>query len=143
MEEFGVQFHYIKGNENTMADALSRLPLREINRGAVPGAVPSASSINEAPTMEAAPKAAINDANTQDDTASVQGIDTFNNYFSMAIYHEDLLDCFVNLPTLEEIPFVLDYNRVREEQLGDAQLQTLMQKNLMLSWCSLLHQILK
>ena len=43
LEEFGVQFHYIKGNENTLADALSHLPLKEINKGPVPGAVPTAS----------------------------------------------------------------------------------------------------
>ena len=46
----------------------------------------------------------------------------------MAIDDADLLDCFVNLPTEEEIPFVLDYNRVQESQLGDARLQDLMQK---------------
>ena len=49
------------------------------------GAVPTASSIDEAPIMEAAPNAAMNDSTsntTHDNTATVQGINIFDNYYS-------------------------------------------------------------
>ena len=46
--------------------------------------------------------------------------------FSMAIDDADLLDCFVNLPASEGIPFVLDYEQIREAQLRDARLQALL-----------------
>ena len=93
LEDFGVQFHYIKGESNTLADALSCLPLAERQN---------------TPTIEnVSPNA-------------------HQTYFSMAIDDADLLDCFVNLPASEGIPFVLNYKQIREAQLRDARLQALL-----------------
>ena len=56
-------------------------------------------------------------------------IEPLNAYYSMAIDDDDLLDCFVNLPSSEDIPFVLDYERIANAQLRDARLQHLAQHN--------------
>ena len=45
----------------------------------------------------------------------------------MAIDNTDLLDCFVHLPAAEGIPFDLDYQNIRNAQVGDAHLQALHQ----------------
>ena len=43
----------------------------------------------------------------------------------MATDDDDLLDCFVNLPASDGIPFVLQYENIRDSQLEDARLQVL------------------
>ena len=43
----------------------------------------------------------------------------------MATDDPNLLDCFVHLPSFNGIPFVLDYNTMRNAQGGDARLQAL------------------
>ena len=93
LEEFGVQLHHIKGEDNPLADALSRLDFDE--------------------------------AKNPDSGADRPAQDTNS---SMALDDVDLLDCFVNLPPAEEIPFVLDYRTIREAQLRDVRLQLLRQK---------------
>ena len=90
LEDYGVRFHYIKGESNSLADALSRLPLAERQ-----------DTGNTAPSVE--------------------------NFYSMAIQDNDLLDCFLHLPQSEDIPFVLDYNTIQNAQIGDASLQVLRQ----------------
>jgi len=96
LEDFGVQFHYIKGETNSLANALSHLPLAE--RQDTP--------VADAPGV----------SNT-----------TVNSFFSMAIDNTDLLDCFVHLPAAEGIPFDLDYQSIRNAQVGDACLEALRQ----------------
>ena len=94
LEDFGVQFHYIKGETNSLADALSRLPLAE----------------RQYPTE-----------NNLNDVSSSQ----VDSYFSMATDDDDLLDCFIHLPSSEATPFVLDYKIIRTSQAGDARLVVL------------------
>ena len=116
IEDFGVQFKYIKGESNQLADALSRLPFAERqNPSGSSGPSPlshinsSASSDIDSNALEAADK------------------DPLHAYFSMAIDNDNLLDCFVNLPATQGIPFVLDYNTIKQAQIGDARLQQLRQ----------------
>jgi hypothetical protein len=89
LEDYGVQFHYIKGETNSLADALSRLPFHERQN-----------------TME---------------TCKVVALDSF---FSMMIDDDDLLDCFVNLPNIKNVPFVLNYQTNADAQRNDFILTT-------------------
>jgi transposase InsO family protein len=98
LEDFGVQFHYIKGESNSLADALSRLPLAE----------------RQNPTDS-----------FESDVLPSNPVD--NSFYSMAIDDDNLLDCFIHLPQSEDIPFVLDYNTIRAAQAGDARLAVLRQ----------------
>lgn len=93
LEEYGVKLEYIKGEENALADALSRLEFDE----------------------------------------TLKGSDQFNPeeaqaLFSMAIDDDDLFDCFINLPSYDAVPFVLNYQTIRTAQNGDARLQHLRDK---------------
>ena len=96
LEDYGVHFHYIKGESNSLADALSRLPFDE--RQNSPDGKPMIDQQQQ-------------------------------SFYSMAIDNDDLLDCFVNLPSSEGIPFVLDYNTIAEAQSRDARLEQLRQEN--------------
>ena len=102
LEDFGVHFHYIKGSDNALADALSRLPFAERQDPPVDS--------NSTPSS------------THSSTHSL------NSFYSMAIDDDDLLDCFVNLPSSEGIPFVLGYDNIASAQTRDAVLQQLRQK---------------
>ena len=105
LEDFGVKLKYIKGESNHLADALSRLPFNE--RQNIP--------LKPAPSANAC--------------ANKLGSDDLQSYFSLAIDDDDLLDCFVNLPESSGIPFVLDYNTIRNAQPGDARLEQLRQNH--------------
>jgi hypothetical protein len=45
--------------------------------------------------------------------------------FTSLIDNDDLIDLFVHLPLLENVPFVLDYQSIAQVQTGDAHLQQL------------------
>ena len=91
LEDSGIQFHYIKGESNSLANILSQLPLAE----------------------------------RQDHVDnSTNHIDT---YFSIVTDNSDLLDCFVHLPNEDGLQFDLDYQTIRDAQVGDACLNVLHQ----------------
>ena len=100
LEDFGVQFHYIKGETNSLADALSRLPFDERQN---PG---------DSPVNYVSPRETLTDS-------------TEFELHQLASHDDDLIDCFVHLPTTENIPNVLDYRTIAQAQTGDARLQTL------------------
>lgn len=102
LEDYGVHFEYIKGETNSLADALSRLPFDERQNPPQDSTLYKASSI---------------------DTTS----DQFDQFFSCALDDDDLIDCFVHLPVAENISFVLDYRTIANAQPGDVQLQRLRQ----------------
>ena len=54
-------------------------------------------------------------------------IDVETNFSSMAIDDDDLLDCFIHLPGDQEVPFVLNYQTIRDAQVKDARLVALQQ----------------
>jgi Integrase zinc binding domain len=54
-------------------------------------------------------------------------MDPLDHYHSPAA-EGDLIDCFLYLPTSENIPFVLSYETIAQAQPGDAQLQQLRKK---------------
>jgi hypothetical protein len=106
LEDYGVHFHYIKGETNSLADALSRLPFDERQN-------PSDSLVNNVSPREA----------RQDLT------DPLHEFNLLASHDDDLIDCFVHLPTAENIPNVLDYRTIAQAQVGDAHLQLLRNQN--------------
>jgi transposase InsO family protein len=99
IEDYNPTFHYVKGEDNPMADALSRLHI---------------DSVDTEPTVK-----------TNDE--ELDQMDPLNAFYSMAIDDDDLFDCFVHLPEAEGIPFQLDYPTIAAAQAGDALLQQRLQ----------------
>jgi hypothetical protein len=97
LEDYAVQFHYIKGESNSLADTLSRLPF------------------DDPFDQHNHPR------NYYDSTGQKEQLESF---YSLAD-DEDLIDLFVHLPLLENVPFILDYQSIAQAQTGDAQLQQL------------------
>ena len=111
LEEYTPIFHYIKGQSNTLADALSRLPLERQNCIAPSPKQSLGKSLNKS-----------FDKSLEDDDTNLQA------FYSFAMDSDDsLLNCFAHLPALEGVPFVLDYATIAEAQSRDASLQALAQ----------------
>jgi transposase InsO family protein len=138
LEDYRVHFHYIKGSSNLLADVLSRLSFDERQN-------PVVQDINNKSTTTdndifATDIFATDDSSTLSEALAdpprtlrqnqkcMHNETYYNEYYSMTVDDNELLDCFVNLPTWENPTFVLDYNAIREAQSGDAQLQALRQK---------------
>ena len=113
LEDYGVQFKYIKGESNSLADALSRLPFdeRQNPRGPLPA--------NEYRNPDIKTTVAINDVASVVDPPR-NPIQNFNA--NSSIDDDDLIDLFVHLPPVEHAPFALDYPTIAHAQAGDAQL---------------------
>jgi hypothetical protein len=56
-------------------------------------------------------------------------MDPMDHFHSLAAEY-DLIDCFLHLPMLENIPFVMSYETIAQAQPRDAQLQQLREQNL-------------
>jgi hypothetical protein len=108
LEEFQPQFHHIKGTDNTIADALSRLPQSAGQR--IPGPSQPKSPTDIKPAL------------TDDYDAATA--------FSILIDDQDMLECFLNRPDVdEEHHFALDYKTIVQAQNNDvALLQSLASK---------------
>jgi hypothetical protein len=100
LEDSAVQFHYINGESNSLADALSRLPFDERQ----------------------------NPPDPQDHLSNhydSQGHYKISESFTSLADDDDLIDLFVHLPLSENVTFILDYQSIAQAQIGDAQLQQL------------------
>jgi hypothetical protein len=86
LENYAVQFCYIKGESNSLADALSRLPFDE------------RSPSNQHNHLR----------NHYDSTVQKEQLESFY----LLADDEDVIDLFVHLPLLENAPFVLDYQSI-------------------------------
>jgi hypothetical protein len=98
LEEYSPKFEYIPGPENVVADAFSRLPRQESTE-----AQSTMGSDGPNPSTE-------------------------SNYFSFHYDDDDMLDCFLNHPPLEEMQYPLDYQLIQQNQFDDEQLQQLRQQ---------------
>ena len=107
LEDFGPTLHYIKGEHNVLADALSRLPFAERQE---PIAGPQSPQF--APTLST-------------DRIADEVEPMSSSFFSLAIDDSTLSECFVNLPASENVPFELTYQQIAAAQTGDARLQHL------------------
>ena len=97
LDEFGPTFHHIPGDDNPLADALSRLGISE-RQSTEAEIVNSNSSHSKIPTQ----------------------LDSFH---SMVLDDDKLLDCFVHLPQQAGVPFQMDYAMIVLNQQNDADLQ--------------------
>ena len=148
LEDYGVKFQYIKGESNSLADALSRLPFdeRQNPRGPdshSPGTASQSHSARDTsviipsdsgrsvpidsgrPVLIPFGMARSGDMSPplpERFSETSYGIDKLQS-FNTSIDDDDLIDLFVHLPPAEHVPFVLDYPTIAVSQAGDAQLQ--------------------
>ena len=111
LEEFNPQFHYIKGETNTLADALSRLPRKEDE--SVPGISQADSPVSHRlrQSMHA------NQNNNQ-------------HSFSIIMDDDEMLNCFLSFPEVDnEHPYALDFQEIANAQENDPLLPQLLQIN--------------
>jgi hypothetical protein len=112
IEDYSPIFHYIKGVENTLADALSRLP-REEGEGMT--ASPEGHSVIHRRKKAAA---TVGDDQLEDE------VDQGHYSFSILMDDMEIAECFLNFPEVDnEHPFALDYATIADAQQHDAQLQ--------------------
>ena len=91
LEEYNPIFHYIKGSDNTIADAFSWLPCLE-------GQSPAVKQAFSPKESELAPG----------------HFDDHNSHaFSIMVDDDDMLECFLNFPEVDfQHPFALDYQGI-------------------------------
>jgi hypothetical protein len=128
LEDYGVKFKYIKGETNTIADALSRLPIAERqNVNTILNIDSHYSQFNCQNGECKSPLECLSIQNVYTDNEVDNS--NFESFFSMAIDDDDLLDCFLHLPASSGIPFVLGYDTISARQNGDARLALLRQQH--------------
>ena len=117
LEDFNPTFHYVKGTDNSLADALSRLPRLEEGDEALVLQAPAQPSSSEKshqmglgmPFLET----------SKDNIA-----------FTSIIDDPELVQCFLNFPEVDhEQPFALDYSSIAAAQRQDARIMGLFQAN--------------
>jgi hypothetical protein len=114
LEDYGVQFQYIKGELNTLADALSRLPFDERQN-------PCGSLTNREKngTNSLGP---VHKSVTLQDASVVDPPSDPMQAFNSSLDDDDLIELFVHLLPVEHVSFVMDYPTIVHAQAGDAQL---------------------
>ena len=96
LEEYSPTFKYIKGPNNVIADAFSRVPIKSSAEGMT-----------------------TNGPNNKTKTTTSGNVNSFSIEFDDA----PLLECFLNHPPIEQIRFPLDYTWIRQNQFEDELLQ--------------------
>ncbi|CAJ1961137.1 unnamed protein product [Cylindrotheca closterium] len=135
LKDFHPIFHYIKGEHNTLADALSRLsmtpPWWQNDNPKDPIDLycqPIGAYQEYVPLIETTSNVDLssNDNRTTASNANISSHDTLNSFYSMATDLQ-LLNCFVHLPVQDSLPFVLDFKSIADAQTQDAELTELTQ----------------
>ena len=112
LEEYGPTFHYIKGKKNLMANALSRLPLKERQDPiTLSDSRPYAKFLFDVMQARNKPE----DARDEFDSG---------HCFSVLVDNDELKECLLNLPAVNaQHPFPLRYNVICNDQANNAALQ--------------------
>ena len=118
LEEFTPTFHYIKGSDNVIADALSQLPIQD------PSTAPSLVRKSDVLLQRSLPSS-----------------------YSITMDDHPLLECFLYHPEPTDIVFPLDYTLLRQQQFDNKHI-LITQQNIqfmILVMCNLfvIHQILQ
>ena len=121
LEEFNPIFHYIEGDANTLADALSRLSVKE---GQEVESTKTASTNNKLPPL--VPRDVID---SPEDGMHADELGTPDDHFySLLVDDDDILECLLNYPEVTpEQPFALDWQRIAAEQESQAGLLDLLE----------------
>ena len=117
LEDFHPTFHYIPGDHHSLADALSRLPTF--------GRQDPSAALALSP-VEHMLRAKLDRAGQAFDpfvTSSPEAPSAVFSGYSMAMDNPSLVDCFVNLPPLGEVPVPLSFEACAAAQAQDATLQ--------------------
>jgi hypothetical protein len=130
LDDYSVKFHYINSNSNTLADALSRLPFDEEQKTY---ASPSHDKYNPTQAITRSCQRVLNDDsvhvrpnhNSEDTNDFYHQSYGSLDLFKLLALEDDLIDCFLHLPMLENIPFIIMYANIAQARPGDAQLQLL------------------
>jgi putative transposase len=101
LEEYSPTFTYIPGPLNVIADAFSRMPRQSTAEEEEKQNIPGSKWPHP-----------IHDS----------------NFFSFHYDDDDLLECFLNHPPLEEMQYPLNYQLIQQNQFDDEQLQQLRQQ---------------
>jgi Integrase zinc binding domain len=155
LDDYKVTLRYIKGTSNLLADALSRLPCDERQTMYV---LPKTSICHNETyfwnstdskggkfleiTLGDQKYSVVRNQRSYDlldnlrnyDSSNTLSVDTYLlvmdplDHYHLLAAEDDLIDCFLYLPMLENIPFVPSYETITQVQPGDAQLQQLREK---------------
>lgn len=136
LEDFHPIFHYIKGENNTLADALSRLTMSSSRwQNDTPKDTidlyrrPTGDYQAYSPLTQTTSNVDLSSNDSTFTTASnanVSSYDTLNSFYTVAT-DSQLLNCFVHLPVQDSLPFILDFKSIADAQAQDAELAELKQ----------------
>ena len=158
LEDFGPMFHYIKGTENTLADALSRLPRSDSQSESAPRSPSSpptspTAALSRKRTRTGEPIGSNLPREEEKGTAFPKGHSVQHNghevrtyrfgddqpeddigpgqySYSICMDDPEIAECFLNFPEVDNgNPFALDYENIANEQQNDASLQAVLQQN--------------
>ena len=117
LEDFHPTFHYIPGDHNSLADTLSRLPT--FGRQDPDAAI----VLSPMETMLRSKLDRDGQAFDPFATPSPEAPSAVFSGYSMAMDNPSLVDCFVNLPPLGDVPVPLSFEACATAQAQDATLQ--------------------
>ena len=118
LEEFQPTFHYIRGSDNCLADALSHVPI--------------VASTSEGALEEKSlpPRAWLH--KTSPDSSQATNWDQWSVYTNDGVSileNNNLLECILNYPEQTNIPYPLNYVLLQQEQFNDHSLQLAREHN--------------
>jgi transposase InsO family protein len=125
IEEFAPTFHYIRGTDNRLADALSRVPIEPSSSASE---VPSLEEKSSPPRawLHESPTEPVNDADLEllpTCAANWNQWSVYSNDNLSIINNRELLECFLMYPEQTNIPFPLNYEQLQRDQFDDMSLQ--------------------